>query len=39
MMKHIRRWIYWRVVRLNDVTDGRYWYIQSRLWVAGWSDY
>jgi hypothetical protein len=34
----MKRWLYWRVVRLNDLTNGRYWRLQSKLWVAGWSD-
>lgn len=35
----LKRWIYWRVVRLNDWTNGRYSRLQSRLWVNGWGDY
>ena len=40
-MNWLKRWIYFRVVRLNDLTYGRYRWasnLQSRLWVAGWSD-
>ena len=38
MMSRIKRWVYWRVVHLNDRTDGRYIWLQRRLWYSGWGD-